>query len=185
MCQPGFGFAYEIGQGFCRHCHCHEFSVLGHATQDSNDLLGLALNDESTAGTGANGLAIGRAVAKSQEAAGCFALKGSMKLQEAADWADGFLGVSIDVHLLPKLQVIEAEWNPVIVGQRVAQFVDGDVPSRIVFHWIRRGAVVVCGSIIVGPGSHVAVNDPVALNLADLGHHGDVIVGSYKAAVFS
>ena len=50
---------------------------------------------------------------------------------------------------------------------------------------VGRGAAVDCGSIIVGPCSQVAVNNLVALDLAELRHHGDVVVGSYKAAVLT
>src|SRR5689334_14168316 len=162
LCQPGFHFVDEISQGFNRDRHCHGFSVPGHTTQNSYDLLGLAVNDKPTTRTRANSIAVRGAVVKSQEATRRFALKRPTKLQEAADGTDGFLRISIDVHFLPELKVIETEGNAVIMRQRVAQLVDGDVPARIVFHGIGQGAAVDCGSIIVGSGSQVAVNDLVA-----------------------
>jgi hypothetical protein len=44
----------------------------------------------------------------------------AVKLQEAAEGGNGFLGISRDVNLLANLQIVETESNAVVVRESVA-----------------------------------------------------------------
>jgi hypothetical protein len=44
----------------------------------------------------------------------------AVKLQEAADGSNGFLGISRDVNLLTNLQIVETESNAVVARESVA-----------------------------------------------------------------
>lgn len=93
-------------------------------------------------------------------------------------------GESVDVGLLSKLKVVEAERDAVIARQRVAQFVDREVAAEVVFHWIGGEEPVYRRAVIIGSCGEVKLDNPLPLDFAGPHHHGDVVVRSDVAALW-
>src|SRR5205085_707380 len=137
---------------------------------------------ERAAWPGANGFTVSKTIIEGQKASDRLAFEGTAKLNEVANGMDGFLGIGIDVYLLPYLKIVETESHAVIVRQWVTQFEDGEVSNEGIFQGATRKGVVHGSAVVIWASGQVAFDDLVPVDFAGPHVYGDMVIGSNKAA---